>query len=102
MMHRPIAEQGLYLKRVMNGFLNYFAVPTNSRAINSFYRHVGWYWCRALRRRAQISRLTWQRMKRLTDPLAATRAHSASASRRAVQRHDLRQEPGAVVPLAGI
>ena len=22
MMHRPIAEQGLYLKRVMNGFLN--------------------------------------------------------------------------------
>ena len=67
MMHRPIAEQGLYLKRVMNGFLNYFAVPTNSRAINSFYRHVGWYWCRALRRRSQISRLTWLRMKRLTD-----------------------------------
>ena len=67
MMHRPIAEQGLYLKRVVNGFLNYFAVPTNSRAINSFYRHVGWYWCRALRRRGQISRLTWQRMKRLTD-----------------------------------
>ena len=66
MMHRPIAEQGLYLKRVVNGFLNYFAVPTNSRAINSFYRHVGWYWCRALRRRGQISRLTWQRMKRLT------------------------------------
>jgi len=50
MMHRPIAEQGLYLKRVVNGFLNYFAVPTNSKAINSFYRHVGWYWCRALRR----------------------------------------------------
>ncbi len=49
MMHRPIAEQGLYLNWVMNGFLNYFAVPTNSRAINSFYRHVGWYWCRALR-----------------------------------------------------
>ena len=67
MMHRPIAEQGLYLKRVMNGFLNYFAVPTNSKAINSFYRHVGWYWRRALRRRGQISRLTWQRMKRLTD-----------------------------------
>jgi hypothetical protein len=43
------------------------AVPTNNRAINSFYRHVGWYWCRALRRRGQTSRLTWQRMKRLTD-----------------------------------
>ncbi len=43
MMHRPIAEQGRYLKRVMNGFLNCFTVPTNSKAINSFYRHVGWY-----------------------------------------------------------
>ena len=67
MMHLPVGDQGLYLKRVLNGFLNYFAVPTNSQAINSFYRHVGWYWCRALRRRGQISRLTWQRMKRLTD-----------------------------------
>lgn len=67
MMHRPIAEQGLYLKQVLNGFFNYFAVPTNSRAINSFYRHVAWYWCRALRRRGQINRLTWQRMKRLLD-----------------------------------
>src|SRR5512147_1375444 len=35
-------------------------------------------------------------------PLAAARAPSASAPRRAVQRHDPRQEPGAVVPLAGI
>ena len=67
MMHRPIAEQGLYLKQVMNGFLNYFAVPTNSRAINAFYYNVAWYWCRALRRRGQISRLTWQRMARYID-----------------------------------
>jgi RNA-directed DNA polymerase len=67
MMHRPIAEQGLYLRQVMNGFLNYFAVPTNSRAINAFYYNVAWYWCRALRRRGQISRLTWQRMARLID-----------------------------------
>ena len=27
MMHRPIAEQGRYLKRVMNGFLNCFTNP---------------------------------------------------------------------------
>ena len=52
---------------MMNGLLNDFAGPTNSQAINSFYRYVGWYWCRALRWQGQISRLTWQRMKRLTD-----------------------------------
>ena len=67
MRHRPIAEQIVYLKRVMNGFFNYFAVPTNNRAINAFYYYVTWYWCRALRRRSQTSRLTWQRMKRLID-----------------------------------
>lgn len=67
MMHRPIAEQGLYLKQVMNGFLNYFAVPTNSRAINAFYYNVAWSWCRALWRRGQISRLPWRRMARYID-----------------------------------
>ena len=35
-MHRPIEEQGLHLKQVMNGYFNYFAVPTNSGAINAF------------------------------------------------------------------
>ena len=48
MMHRPITEQALHLRRVMNGYFNYFAVPTNNRAINSFYYHVIWHWHRAL------------------------------------------------------
>ena len=65
MRHLPIQDQGAYLKRVMNGYFNYFAVPTNNRAINSFYRHVTWYWYRALRRRSQTSKLTWEKMKRL-------------------------------------
>jgi RNA-directed DNA polymerase len=102
LMHRPVAEQGLYLKQVMNGFFNYFAVPTNSRAINSFYRHVAWYWCRALRRRGQISRLTWQRMKRLIDYWLPPARIRHPLPRRAVQHHDPRWEPSAVVPLAGI
>src|SRR5207342_463826 len=32
-MHRPIPEQGEWLKRVVSGFFNYHAVPTNSRAL---------------------------------------------------------------------
>src|SRR5207237_4659790 len=67
MRHLPTQDQGAYLKRVMNGYFNYFAVPTNNRAINSFYRHVTWYWYRALRRRSQTSKLTWEKMKRLID-----------------------------------
>jgi reverse gyrase len=30
MMHRPITEQALHLRRVMNGYFNYFAVPTTT------------------------------------------------------------------------
>jgi hypothetical protein len=32
MMHLPIPEQGRYLRLVLNGFYNYYAVPTNFRA----------------------------------------------------------------------
>jgi hypothetical protein len=67
MMHWPIAEQVKHLRRVMNGYFNYFAIPTNSRAINAFYYQVTWHWHRALRRRSQKSRLTWERMKRLIN-----------------------------------
>jgi group II intron reverse transcriptase/maturase len=67
MRHLPVAEQGRYLGRVVDGYLNYFAVPTNNRAINSFYRHAVWYWFRSLRRRSQTSRLPWRRMRLLVD-----------------------------------
>ena len=40
MMDRPIPEQGRYLRLVLNGFHNYYAVPTNFRAIDAFYYHV--------------------------------------------------------------
>jgi hypothetical protein len=32
MRHLPIPEQGRYLRLVLNGFYNYYAVPTNFRA----------------------------------------------------------------------
>ena len=32
MRHLPIPEQGRYLRLVVNGFYNYYAVPTNFRA----------------------------------------------------------------------
>ncbi len=52
-MHWPISEQGGWLKRVVGGFFNYHAVPTNSRALAAFQYHVTVLWERALRRRAR-------------------------------------------------
>ena len=48
MRHLPIPEQGRYLRLVLNGFYNYYAVPTNFRALNAFYYHVLWHWLRCL------------------------------------------------------
>jgi len=66
-MHRPIPEQGRWLKQVVSGFFNYHAVPTNSRALSAFRYHVTLLWRRALRRRSQKDRLSWGRITRLAD-----------------------------------
>ena len=64
-MHRPIPEQGGWLARVVNGYFNYFAVPTNGRALSAFRNQVIERWRRTLRRRSQTSRPTWERIAQL-------------------------------------
>jgi RNA-directed DNA polymerase len=64
-MHWPIPTQGKWLWHIVNGYFNYHAVPTNSRALSAFHHFVTDLWMRALRRRSQRDRMTWQRMTRL-------------------------------------
>jgi RNA-directed DNA polymerase len=66
-MHQPIPEQGKWLGRVVRGYFNYHAVPTNARALNVFLHHVTDIWRRTLRRRSQKDRITWARMTQLVD-----------------------------------
>src|SRR6202008_1108824 len=66
-MHRPIPEQGKWLGRVVRGYFNYHAVPTNGQALNVFRHHVTDLWRRTLRRRSQKDRMTWERMTQLVD-----------------------------------
>ncbi|MEO8899877.1 MAG: group II intron reverse transcriptase/maturase [Candidatus Dormibacter sp.] len=63
--HLPIPVQGRWLRSVVRGHFAYYAVPGNGRALGSFRYHVGRHWHRALRRRSQRHRLTWDRMNRL-------------------------------------
>ena len=58
-MHRPIPEQGKWLRQVVTGYFNYHAVPTNIRALGAFRFFVSELWRRALRRRSQTDRMTW-------------------------------------------
>jgi RNA-directed DNA polymerase len=65
--HLPIPEQGEWLASVLRGHYNYYAVPDNSQAVRGFRRRVERHWRRALRRRSQKDRLTWERTRRLAD-----------------------------------
>ena len=66
-MHATIEEQGEWLRQVTGGFFAYHAVPTNSDALAAFRYHVIHLWRRALRRRGQKDRMTWQRIAVLAD-----------------------------------
>jgi hypothetical protein len=49
----------------VEGHLRYYGVPMNGPALFTFCFQVGRLWCRALRRRSQTARITWERMRRL-------------------------------------
>jgi RNA-directed DNA polymerase len=66
-MHQPIPVQGKWLGRVVRGYFNYHAVPTNGRALHVFLHRVTDLWRRTLRRRSQKDRTTWERMTQLVD-----------------------------------
>jgi RNA-directed DNA polymerase len=66
-MHEPIREQGAWLKQVVTGYFNYYAIPTNIRAVAAFRHHVTDLWRRTLRRRGQKHRMTWERIGKLAD-----------------------------------
>lgn len=65
-MHRPLGETGRWLRRVVQGWLNYHAVPSNSQRLCRFVDEVTKLWLTVIRRRSQRGRngWTWERMQR--------------------------------------
>ncbi len=65
-MHLPTVAQGKWLKSVVQGWLNYHAVPGNGPRLRRFRSAVCRLWLWTLRRRSQMGkRLHWGRMARL-------------------------------------
>ena len=63
--HKPVSEQGRWLRSVVVGHFNYYGVPGNRKALDTFRTQIGYAWLHALRRRSQKGRnLTWERMQR--------------------------------------
>src|SRR3954449_4317346 len=97
-LHQPIPEQGQWLRRVVSGFFNYHAVPTNGRALVAFRSHVETLWHRSLRRRSQRDKTTWPRTKKLAeDWLPRPRTLHPWPEKRFAVRHP-RWEPYAGMP----
>jgi len=66
-MHQPIPAQGNWLRRIVQGYFNYHAVPTNFRALVAFRTEIAKRWFRVLTRRSDRTKLNWTQMKRLID-----------------------------------
>ena len=65
-MHRPLIETAQWLQKVVQGWLNYHAVPNNYERISRFVDEVERLWLRVIRRRSQRGQRnwTWTRMQR--------------------------------------
>jgi len=62
--HEPVPVLGKWLRSVVQGHLNYFAVPGNIKALDAFRTEINKAWLFALRRRSHKARnLTRERMK---------------------------------------
>jgi group II intron reverse transcriptase/maturase len=66
-MHDTIVKTGTWVWQMLNGHLNYFAVPGNDKSLWWFFNEVRWRWLKSLKRRSQTARLEWERFIRLTN-----------------------------------
>jgi RNA-directed DNA polymerase len=66
-MHQPIPVVGKWLGRVVKGYFNYHAVPTNNRALQAFRNEITRRWRWALHRRSEKADILWAQMLKLAD-----------------------------------
>ena len=64
-MPRPLGETGQWLRRVVQGWLNYHAIPGNLERMTQFLDEVKKLWLVQLRRRSQRHRMPWSRFVRI-------------------------------------
>ena len=65
-MHDDVKATAKWLGRVVDGWLNYYAVPTSFRYLRRFVSRLKHLWLRILRHRSQKDRSGWARVAKLT------------------------------------
>jgi RNA-directed DNA polymerase len=61
-MHDPVPQTGQWLRSVVQGHFNYYAVPGNNASLSLFRHRVLVCWWHSIRRRSQKHRINWTRM----------------------------------------
>jgi group II intron reverse transcriptase/maturase len=85
----PVTEQHGWLSSVVRGHYQYYGVPGNSRALNSFRESVRYLWHKRLQRRSQRASWTTQKRTRFDRrfPLPAPRIIHPYPTTRFRDRH---------------
>ena len=87
---------------MVRGHLAYYAVPGNTDAVAAFRTQATRHWYKALRRRSQRTRINRTRMHRIATRWLPPARVLHPFRGVALRRQDPRQEPSALVALAGI
>src|ERR1700730_15369536 len=66
-MHDPVRQTGQWLKSIVQGHFNYYAVPGNLDSLGGFRERLIGQWWRTLRRRSQKRPFSWTRTLALAD-----------------------------------
>lgn len=64
-MHHSVSSVGAWLRRVLQGHINYFGVPLNGARLCAVCFEARRAWYRSLQRRSQRTRLNWARFGRI-------------------------------------
>jgi len=65
--HDPVPDTGKWLRSVVQGYFNYYAVPGNLTSLGIFRDRVMAHWWRTLRRRSQQRSVSWTRILTLAQ-----------------------------------
>jgi len=98
----PIPAQGAWLAKVIRGWANYHGIPGNTRRLGGYRAAAMRHWMKALRRRSQRHRMTWERFGRIARRwIPYPKVRHPWPNERFDAKHP-RQEPHAGKPLVRI
>ena len=86
-MHDPVPQTGQWLKSIVQGYFNYYAVPGNIASLSVFRDRVLVLWWHTIRRRSQKRRINWTRMLVLAQRWLPAPQSAPSLSRCPLRRY---------------